>query len=88
MLGKSTFPPGGENNLPVWGEGLLFIMEFVPDLLGVGVTFLKSCVYLVYMGMVALGLRKICRSLLSPSTMCVFRNQTWVISLGHKCIAT
>lgn len=41
VLGKSTFPPEGENNLPVCveGEGRLCIMEFVPDLWGGGVTF-------------------------------------------------
>lgn len=71
VLGKSTFPPEGENNLPVCveGEGRLCIMEFVPDLWGGGVTFFfTSCIYLVDVDMVVLDERTVGRSLLPPST--------------------
>lgn len=90
VLGKSTFPPGegGTTIFQCGGRACCILWSlFLTCVWGV-CNFLNLCIYLVYAVMVALSQRKICRSLPSPSTTCVSGNQTWVTSLGRKCVTS
>lgn len=92
LLGKSTFPLGGEKNLSLLlllkGQGrvrsILWSL-FLTCGVGVGwgllLTVLCACVS-------APGQVTTCKSLFSPFTKCVSENPTQTISLGHKCVTS